>query len=145
MPTEPPIELDPSALPPLGYNKPSHMTIKEVFLTLFQLDAGEYDTIKKAIDYETQLHGDTIAKTIVDASHVEGASGHLTIKEAILGTLIEGVSADTIKNAFIAAGASGDTIAKALASVYNQGSSDGEQTSEAPLVPADLDPNVPTV
>ena len=126
MPTEPPIELDPSALPPLGYNKPSHMTIKEVFLTLFQLDAGEYDTIKKAIDYETQLHGDTIAKTIVDASHVEGASGHLTIKEAILGTLIEGVSADTIKNVYVANnGASGDTIAKALASLMEHPEIDG--------------------
>lgn len=68
----------------------------------------------------------------------------MTIKE-VLATGLNAPNADTIKNVFIAAGASGDTIAKTLASVYNQGGSDGEQTSEAPLVPADLDPNVPTV
>lgn len=138
MPTEPPLEFD--GLTPLGSNS-SRMTIKEVFLTLFQLDAGEYDTIKKAIDYETQLHGDTIAKTIVDASYVEGASGHLTIKEAILGTLIEGVSADTIKNVYVANnGASGDTIAKALASIMTPPEIDGSGKLDPNLNPVGQDP-----
>lgn len=68
----------------------------------------------------------------------------MTIKE-VLVTGLNVPSVDTIKNVFIAAGAEGDTIAKALSSVYIQGDPDGEQTSEPPLVPADLDPNVPTV
>ena len=140
MPIVPTIELDPNAPPSWGYNKPSHMTIKEVFLSLLHLDAGEYDTIKKAIDYETQLHGDTIAKTIVDASYVEGASGHLTIKEAILGTLIEGVSADTIKNVYVAKGAKGDTIAKALASAMTPPEIDGSGKLDPNLNPVGQNP-----
>lgn len=140
MPTEPPIEFDPNGPPPLSYNKPPHMTIKEVLIKLFNLDPSEYDTIKKAIDYETQLHGDTIAKTIVDASYVEGASGHLTIKEAILGTLIEEVSADTIKNIYVANGASGDTIAKALAWAMTPPEIDFSDKLDPSLGPVDQDP-----
>ena len=66
----------------------------------------------------------------------------MTIKEVLI-TGLNAPSADTIKNVFIAAGANGDTIANALASVYIQGDPNGEQASELPPEPTDSDPDAP--